>query len=121
MILTKRTALFALAGLVVLGLAPDTVFGQYFGVAPGDDTSYNYGARRGYNAGFQAGAWNSPYGYGGLGPYGSYLGSGGFLSGTADVIGAQGEFLKQEQEAKLKGEQVKQAKVDTRRKSFDET
>ncbi len=45
--------------------------------------------------------------------------AGGYLSGGADVINAQGNFLVQKQQANLTTEQVKQARIDTRRKTFD--
>src|SRR5690348_2880501 len=61
----------------------------------------------GYNAGYYP--YNSAYGYG----YPD--GGGGFLSGTADVISSQGELLNQMEQSKLTHEQVRQAKVDTRR------
>jgi len=48
------------------------------------------------------------------GPYG------GYLSGAADVINAQGQMMVDQQQAFLMREQVRQAKVDTRRKNFDE-
>jgi hypothetical protein len=46
---------------------------------------------------------------------------GGYLSGASDVIGAQGQMMKDQQQAFLQREQVRQAKIDTRRKNFDET
>jgi len=45
---------------------------------------------------------------------------GGFLRGAADVINAQGQFMISNQQALLLKQSVKQAKVDTRRKVFDE-
>jgi hypothetical protein len=45
---------------------------------------------------------------------------GGYLSGAADVIGAQGQFMNDQQQAYLTKEQVSQARMDTRRKKFDE-
>ncbi len=57
--------------------------------------------------------------YPGYGPV-EYKGPyGGYLSGGADVINAQGNFLVEKEQANLSHEQVKQAKIDTRRKSFD--
>jgi hypothetical protein len=53
-------------------------------------------------------------------PYGSYDPYGGYLSGAADVINAQGQFMVSTQQAYLQREQVRQARIDSRRKSFDE-
>src|SRR5437879_13857463 len=54
-------------------------------------------------------------------PYANYKGPvGGALSGSADVINAQGQFLTSTQQAYLQREQVRQAKIDSRRKNFDE-
>jgi uncharacterized protein with PIN domain len=47
--------------------------------------------------------------------------AGGYLTGASDVIGAQGQLMKDQQTAFLQREQVQQAKIDTRRKNFDET
>jgi hypothetical protein len=48
------------------------------------------------------------------GPYG------GYLSGAADVINAQGQMMVDQQQAFMMREKVRQEKVDTRRKQFDE-
>lgn len=45
---------------------------------------------------------------------------GGYLRGTADVINAQGNYLMQVEQAYMASEQVKQAKLDTKRKRLDE-
>jgi hypothetical protein len=45
---------------------------------------------------------------------------GGYLSGAADAIRSQGQFQIDYQKAKLTKEQAEQAKIETRRKSFDE-
>lgn len=55
----------------------------------------------------------SPYVYGGD-PYG------GYLSGAADVLNAQGDYLKNVQQAYIMREQAVQAKIDTRRSTYDE-
>lgn len=55
-------------------------------------------------------------------PYATYNGPvGGYLSGAADVINAQGQFMTSTQQAYLQREQVRQAKTDSRRKAFDES
>ncbi len=54
-------------------------------------------------------------------PYPNYNGVyGGFLSGAADVINSQGQFMVSQQQAYQMREQVRQAKIDTRRKNLDE-
>ena len=60
--------------------------------------------------------------YYGTGFYGPYIEDplSGFLSGTANVIGAQGQWMKDVQSADMTKEQVRQTKIDTRRKNFDE-
>jgi hypothetical protein len=47
-------------------------------------------------------------------------GLGGALSGTADVINAQGQFMVQQQQAFQMREQYRQMKIETRRKHVDE-
>jgi hypothetical protein len=54
-------------------------------------------------------------------PYVNYNGPvGGSLSGAADVINAQGQFMNSTQQAYLQREQVRQARIDSRRKAFDQ-
>jgi hypothetical protein len=45
---------------------------------------------------------------------------GGYLSGGADIIRAQGDLQNQLQQAKITKQQAEQAKLDTRRKAFDQ-
>jgi hypothetical protein len=65
----------------------------------------------------------SPYG-GGTDPsaYGSYYETpiGGYLRGTADILTSQGRWMESLQKADLAKEQVRQAKIATHGKSFDE-
>jgi hypothetical protein len=69
---------------------------------------------------------NNPLlGGGGLGyyyanPYANQDPYGGYLRGAADVISAQGQFMIQRQQAALTREQVRQAKLDTYRRTFDQ-
>lgn len=61
-------------------------------------------------------------------PPGYYPGSGGYypgrvggtLYGAADSIRAQGDVMVQSEQARIQREQAEQAKIDTRRKAFDE-
>lgn len=59
--------------------------------------------------------YNNPY-Y----PYSYETPVAGFLRGTADMITAQGKWLKDFQSAATMRQQNKQAMIDTRRKAFDE-
>ncbi len=54
-----------------------------------------------------------PPGYGGFGP-------GNVLNGQANVIGATGELYINQEQARVEREKANQAKVDTKRKTFDE-
>jgi hypothetical protein len=89
----------------------------YSGVAPG----YGYGGTAALTS---ATGLPSTAGYGGnsgYNPYSSYYDpSGGFLRGVADSVNSQGQFLIQEQQARLTKEQAKSAAIDNRRKLFDE-
>jgi hypothetical protein len=73
----------------------------------------------------------SPFGMAGYGyPGAGYSGYGypagypdpysGYLKGSADVINAQGQYLKDVQEAYLLAEQVKAKQLDNRRKAYEE-
>jgi hypothetical protein len=89
-------------------------YGGYGGYGGGASPAYmtSYGAS-GYGSG--------GYGTGSSTPYNSYSDPyAGFLRGTADVINAQGKLEVQLQEAKGKREKAEQAKIDTRRRLFDE-
>jgi hypothetical protein len=72
------------------------------------------------------GSGNSSYGYGGNGASGGYGNGygesteGGYLRGAAQLVESQGKYLGSLQQASLIKEQVRQAKIDTRRKQFDE-
>ncbi len=96
-----------------------------FRVAPtvGNQAALNIGATRGAQAGaiagFRRGQLSAPvYGTGVYTPYIDPLG--GYTSGLADMMNAQGQVLKDIEEANLMHEQVRQARIDTRRKNFDE-
>ncbi len=95
-----------------------------FRVAPnlGNRAAFNVGTTRGAQAGaiagFRRGQLSAAYGTGVYAPYIDPLG--GYTSGLADMMNAQGQVLKDIEEANLTHEQVRQARIDTRRKSFDE-
>src|SRR5262245_42743309 len=58
-----------------------------------------------------------PYGYPG---YGYPRGQAGTLYGRAQVISATGDLMNQQEQARIAREQANQAKIDTKRKTFDE-
>lgn len=63
----------------------------------------------------------APGGYTPWNPYGSVMTPAyGYLSGASEVIGAQGQFMIQQQQATAMQEQTKQTKLDTRRKTLEE-
>src|SRR5205823_12313177 len=64
------------------------------------------------------GYYYNPSGYGG---YGVNLDTvGGVLHGGADAIRAQGNFLIQNQQSMILREAARQARIETRRRNFDE-
>jgi hypothetical protein len=73
-------------------------------------------------AGYAGGIAGAPYG--GSSSYSPYNYNSdpyaGYLRGSADVLKAQGQFVVDVQQSKQKKEQAEQAKIDTRRKLFDE-
>jgi hypothetical protein len=86
--------------------------------------AYNAGAVRGAQAGYAAGFRTTPivnpyYATGFYGP-GYYDPVGGFTSGIADIVGAQGQFMIDTQQANILKQQAKQAQIDTRRRNFEE-
>ena len=107
---------------LVLGAGVSTARAQFrvgdMGAAYGAGAAQ--GAGYGAVAGFRGAQFANPY-YG-TGFYGPYIEDplSGFLSGTANVIGAQGQWMKDIQSADMTKEQVRQTKIDTRRKNFDE-
>lgn len=66
--------------------------------------------------------YSNPFGYGGYGFGGYGMGNEfqGYLSGAADVINSQGQFMISNQQARILKEQVKSMQIDNRRKVFDE-
>jgi hypothetical protein len=64
-----------------------------------------------YNPGFFPGVVAAP---------GAFIGSGGTLSGAADLTNAQGNFQIQTEQARIAREQANQAKLDTQRQTFDQ-
>jgi hypothetical protein len=55
-----------------------------------------------------------------LAPWAGYFSDPYGLHGAADVIRAQGQLMKDQQDAYLKREQVRQARIDTHRKQLEQ-
>jgi hypothetical protein len=104
---TRRWSFIALSAMLVLAVGP--------AAAQPPPTPYNLGGAPGAQAGFYAPPYYPP-GWGGY--YNTGVGS--MLSGTADVINSQGQWLNQVQQAGQAKEQQKQMMVDTKRKKYDE-
>ncbi len=62
---------------------------------------------------------SGPYGYSPYG-YSPYGGAGGYQAGTAKVVEANGQYMKDAETARIQREQANQAKIDTKKKSFDQ-
>ncbi len=99
-------------------------YGGFPGYGGGGGTLLNnpYG---GTSAGYTSTLSTDPYGGGGGGGYGnSYIPNSdpfsGFLRGTADLISSEGRFRLQNQQARVVGQQVRQATIENRRRAFDE-
>jgi RNA polymerase sigma factor (sigma-70 family) len=109
-----------------LGGLPGGIYGIYggggYGVYGGGAGAYGTGAYGGAAGAYGAGAYGGAAGAAGGSAYGSYYEDpySGYLRGNADVMGATGRFLMNQQEARHTAEQVRQARIDTRRKLFDE-
>ncbi len=102
----KRLPLLVLTGLLPLGVHGAGANQQPSDTSPG-------------RASFRSVPVDTPY-YD-TGVYAPYYGPyGGYLSGAADVINAQGQFMVSQQQASKMSEQTRQARIDTRRKAFDE-
>jgi len=95
---------------------PNTAL-KYSTVYPGyDPWGGTYSPGGGYGGGGYGG-----YPYGGYNPYMPYVDPfSGFMRGTADIISAAGSYAVRVQESRMIGQQVAQARVDTRRKIYDQ-
>jgi hypothetical protein len=114
----RRTYLAALLAAALLG-APSGARAQFrYGAAPG--TGYDFARTQ---AVANAAAANSAFSYspwnGGYWPWPIQTPLNGFLSGSADVINASGQYEIQHQQANMTREQVRSAHMDNRRKMFD--
>lgn len=116
--------LAAPAALLVLGLGLGAARAQYNPVPPSavPQAPPQMGAGAGpavaQPPGYVAPVY--PPGYPGYAYYPPMDPNYGYLSGAANVIGAQGQFAKDIEQSKLIKEQVKQAQLDTRRKANDQ-
>lgn len=109
----KALFVTALSGLAFLGTCRPAAAQYYNAASPyGRMYSTGYGVPGGYYNPYQY--YPNYYGYSGGDPYG------GYLSGAASVVNAQGQYLVNTQKAYLGKEQVRSAMIDNRRKAFDE-
>jgi len=121
---TRQLSVAILVGATLLG-ASQTASAQFRAYAAGHWHQYHgfYGRHRYYTPHYGYGrTW---YGYGPSYGYGSSYGYGGdpyggYLSGAANVINAQGQYLINTQQAYFDKEQVRAAMLDNRRKARDE-
>lgn len=118
-LLSIRFAWLAIAALWCADAVADKCYGQFrVGGVMQANTAYDATLRRGLNAGF-----NRPYAdgaYGGFYPGYGESPIGGYMRGYADVISSVTQGMIDEQQSRMMAEQIKQVKVDTRRKQFDE-
>jgi len=124
----NRSSLAALAGVALLATSASTAHAQPGQMTVGQAMSGgqlgpNLGGGRIMSLPTTAGMGALNYGGGGYNPYypGDYNAwSGGTLTGAANLVGAQGQLMVSQQQAFLQREQVRSAKTDNRRKTFDE-
>jgi hypothetical protein len=136
-----RLLLTAIIGCIVLAMSAHLAVSQQYnpgftippngGNIPGPQqgirgglpgNGYGLAAQNGFNRGLATGAvYGAAAGYNPYGPYGYYQSPvAGMLEGTADMMTAQGQWMKDFQNASIIKEQDRQAKIDTRKKQFDE-
>jgi hypothetical protein len=113
------------AGLTAVAVWAAPAYGQgYFQVATAQGMNapmqqINRQVSRNTQAAFRWGGGFGGWGWPGYyGPIQSPAGS--YLSGAADVISAQGQFIQDFYQGKLTREQVRSARMDNRRRSVDE-
>ncbi len=107
-------------------LAPGGYGGGYTSGGSGGGYGGGYmpggsGSGSGYGGGYTSGFAGNPYGYDpSSSSYGFNPGPlGGYLYGSSAVISAYGNLSLQQQQAHIMAEMAKQAKLDTRKKTFD--
>jgi hypothetical protein len=118
---TKRGCLAALAGTAWLAISAATAHAQPGQMMVGQAAATG-GAGRIMSLPATAGMGMGAMG-GGFNPYypGDYNAwAGGTLTGAANLVGAQGQLMVSQQQAFLQREQVRAAKTDNRRRTFDE-
>jgi hypothetical protein len=77
-------------------------------------------AQYGYARRYYPGNPYMPYGYGSVYPNGPGYNAGAYLQGSASVMNAYGNVINEQEQARVTREQANQAKIDTKRKAFDE-
>ena len=114
----RRTFSLSLLGLLALPLAASAQFRAGYDPAAG----YGYAQTQtiaGANS-RPASCSYAPAAAAYFGPYQRQTPMNGFLTGSADVMNATGQYEIQHQQGNLTKEQVKSAHIDNRRKMFDE-
>jgi hypothetical protein len=97
------------------------VAAPYYGAGGGTIVNNPYSASPGYTSPGMTAPVTAPYGGGYANPYSpSWDPDSGYLRGAADVMGAEGQFRLQNEQARQIREQTRQAAIDTRRRAFDE-
>jgi hypothetical protein len=107
----------------VAPIYPSSLYGGYGGYGGYPTSAGLTTGGTGYGSTLTTSAEAANYGYGaGYGSaYGGYMDPNyGFLSGSADVINAQGVFMNQAQQARLTQTQADEGRLDYRRRLIDE-
>jgi hypothetical protein len=118
--LAKRLPLIALAGIVIASSVVCLAHAQQTGNLSNQSSDNLPAARASFRSVPITSSYYPPSPYGYYPGYGYYDPYGGYLSGAADVINAQGQFMMSTQQAYFQREQVRQARLDNRRRAFDE-
>jgi hypothetical protein len=117
--LSRKQVCLAVFVAVIVSECPRAGYAQFrVGGALQNEIAFDAGARRGFNAGFNRGDMFGPYG--GFYPGWGESPIGGYMRGYADVIGSLTQGMIDEQQSRMVREQVNQAKIETRRKQYDE-
>ena len=118
--LAKRLLVIALAGALIGNATARLVHAQQAGNLSNQSSDNAPAARASFRSVPVASSYYPPSPYGYYPGYSYYDPYGGYLSGAADVINAQGQFMVSTQQAYLQREQVRQARLENRRRTFDE-
>jgi hypothetical protein len=118
--LAKRLLVIALAGAMIGSGTARLVHAQQTGNLSNQSSDNAPAARASFRSMPVMSSYFPPSPFPYYPGYGYYDPYGGYLSGAADVINAQGQFMMSTQQAYLQREQVRQARLENRRRTFDE-